>query len=182
MSISKAIKPWTPEPEPTTRLGKLWKEVKWVFMMNLYYPVDSFFSRYYERISRSLAFAIRGWMHYDFESAYLYDIMAFKLKRIYKVLENGHAVQEDDDMKALQEAIAICEKLFNFDYAEKYYDEHEKVWGQLEIGKNREFAEGEYEKYRQSIWDVSINEEKDRNADLDRLNEILKKHEPTWWD
>jgi hypothetical protein len=205
--ISKAIKGLPrkaalalEEKEPT-RLKRIVQIVVNAYKEYLYYPVDSFISRTYERASRSLAFARHGWMHYDFESAYLYDIMAFKMKRIHACLQTGHAVQEDADMQALKEAIEICERLFKGDYDRKYYDAHEVKWGEMKSEHIPEYNEdGSIKWYR---WETSRpnvktaadkrkevadlrriwkNEEKDRKADIDRLCEILKKHEPTWWD
>lgn len=188
------------EKEPT-KFRRAVQVVVNAFKEHLYYPIDSFFSRTYERASRSLAFAKHGWMHYDFESAYLYDIMAFKLKRIHACLLNGHAIQDDEDMNALLEAIQICERLFKGQYDEKYYDLHEKKWGESKHEHIPEYdEEGKIKWYRwessrpnaktaaqkkrevadlRRIW---VNEEKDRKADLKRLHEILMKHEPTWWD
>ena len=188
------------EKEPT-KLKRIIQVIVNTYKEYVYYPVDSFISRTYERASRSLAFARHGWMHYDFESAYLYDIMAFKMKRIYKCLETGHAIQEDADMQALKEAIEICERLFKGEYDAKYYEIHNAKWGQIESEHIPEYNEdGSIKYYRwemnrpnvktksdkkrevadlRRIWK---NEEKDRRADIDRLCEILKKHEPTWWD
>lgn len=182
--------------------GRLGQKIAYGFKMYLYYPVDSFFSRTYERVTRSLAFAKHGYMHYDFESAYLYDLMAFKMKRIYAALETGHAWQEPEDMAALKEAIAICERLFNGEYDSKYYKAHDKKWGEMKsLHTPIEFDDkGKPKLYR---WDTSrpkantpakkkkeiadlrqiwVNEEKDRRADIDRLADILKNHEQKWWD
>lgn len=205
MIISKAIKGTTPEEieaeENARRTPKFLRPVVDWILEHTYYPVESVFCRYYERISRSLAFARHGWMHYDFESAYLYDIMAFKLKRIYSVLETGHAIQEDEDMAALKEAIEICERLYKGNYEDKHYDAHSEKWGELvhesnpvfdEDGKikwhtcelSRPKATTEAEKAEEladlrKVWEKT---EIDRKADIDRLAEILKKHEPAWWD
>lgn len=183
------------------KFTKMREKISYAFKMYLYYPVDSFISRYVERISRSLAFAKHGWMHYDFESAYLYDLMAFKMKRIYGCLENGHAIQEEEHMAALKEAIAICERLFKGEYERPHYDKHDEKWGEMESNHIPEYdANGKILHYRWESWrpkavtpaqkkkeradlkKVWQNGEKDRQADLDRLNEILKKHEPAWWD
>lgn len=189
------------QEKPETFLAKIGQVIATAFKRYIYYPVDAFISRTHERASRSLAFAKHGWMHYDFESAYLYDIMAFKMKRIYECLENGHAVQEDEDMKALKEAIAICERLFKGNYDDKYYKAHDKKWGKMISKHIPEYDEnGKIKYYRwessrpkaktpkqkekevadlRQIW---VNEEIDRKADIDRLAEILKNHEPKWWD
>lgn len=203
--ISKAVKGTTPEEieaeEKARKTPKFLRPtVDWI-LDTFYYPVDSFVSRYKERISRSLAFAKRGWMHYDFESAYLYDIMAFKMERIYEVLKDGHVYQEDEDMAALKEAIEICKRLFAGEHEDKHYAAHSAKWGELE---HKDFPEhdenGKVKWYRleltrpnavteaqkeeeladlRKVWEYG---ERDRKADLDRLNEILKKHEPSWWD
>lgn len=190
------------QEKPLTQLGKIGQAIATAWKRYVYYPVDSFISRTHERASRSLAFARHGWMHYDFESAYLYDLMAFKMKRIYACLETGHAIQDDVDMKALKEAIAICERLFKGQYDDKYYKAHDKKWGKMksthtpikfdEKGKptlyswdtSRPRAKTPAQKKKEvadlrKIW---INEEIDRKADIDRLAEILKNHEPKWWD
>ena len=167
----------------------------------LYCPVDSFINRTYERTSRSLAFARHGWMHCDSESAYLYDIMAFKLKRIYPVLRDGHAIQDEADMKALKEAIAICERLFKGEYDAKYYKIHTKKWGQIshkstpvkdangkilhytmELSSPKTNTTAKKKKEVADLRNIWENEEKDRRADIDRLAEILKNHELKWWD
>lgn len=189
------------QEKPETRLAKIGQAIATAWKRYVYYPIDSFISRTHERASRSLAFARHGWMHYDFESAYLYDLMAFKMKRIYKCLETGHAIQQDEDMKALKEAIQICERLFKGDYDAKYYKAHNKKWGKLQSKTIPEYDEnGKVKHYRwessrpkaktkkqkekeiadlRQIW---VNEEIDRKADIDRLAEILKNHEPKWWD
>lgn len=180
---SKLIKLPHSKPDPITRVGKIWRNVSWVFMMNIYYPIDSFIGRYHERICRSLAFAKHGWLHYDFESAYLYDIMAFKMERIYKVLESGYGVQKSENMEALKEAIAICERLFAGEYEDKYIEDHYKEYPVTEIGDpepKRTKAQGE--RYRKSLMKAMTDGEADRAADIDRLATILKKHESTWWD
>lgn len=205
--ISKALKtlprkvfPLNQKENPT-KIEQFTYDLEYFWKMEIYYPVRSFFSRYRERISRSFAFAVHGWMHYDFESAYLYDLMAFKLKRIYECLKNGHAVQHKEDMDALREAIKICERLFDGQYDAKYYKAHAKKWGKLRSKHIPEYDENG--KIKHYLWDRSrgkaktnaqkkkevadlrkiwVLEEKDRRADLDRLNEILKKHEPSWWD
>jgi hypothetical protein len=206
MNISKAIKgiprkvALDYQDKPETFLSKISQVIATAFKRYIYYPVDSFISRTHERASRSLAFAKHGWMHYDFESAYLYDIMAFKMKRIYKCIKNGQAIQDDKDMKALKEAIAICERLFNGEYNYKYYKAHDKKWGKMNTVHIPEYDENgnikhycwensrpkaktdkQKEKEVADLRQIYVNEEIDRKADIDRLAEILKNHEPSWW-
>jgi hypothetical protein len=173
------------------------------FMFVIFYPVESFFSRLAERVGRSWSWARFMYLNYDFDSAYLYSVMSFKLKKLYTVLENGHAVQEPVDMAALKEAIGICDRLFEGKYDHKYMDIHDKKWGKLprfktkpiknEDGKvthyqmitrkrskvkTKKQEKQEREEFRKT-WELG---EQDRRADIDRLAEILKEHARKWWD
>lgn len=171
--------------------------------IDVYYGTLSFFSRMRERIKRSLAWAKFAWLNYDFDSAYLFDVMAFKLERILEALKSGYSVQHKDDLDALKEAIKICKRLKEQKYDEKYHSLHDKKWGKSKFKtvphsrdqngkaltyryvsiprknvKNKKDANQERKEFK-NCWKLA---EKDRIADLNRLNEIFKKHERTWWD
>lgn len=167
---------------------------------NLYYTVTGFLGRYIERISRSLAFAKIGWLSYDFDSVHLYDLMAFKLKRLRKCLENGHAIQEDSDMKALTEAAKLCTRLFNERYDDVFHRSHDKKWGKIRtwFERSSDAEDRGMNYFKSSRPNVASDEEKSqerkdflecydkgeklRRKDIDRLAEILKDHAPSWWD
>lgn len=165
----------------------------------LIYPVEDFFNRYSERISRSYAFAKIGWLSYDFESLYIFELISFKLKRVESCLKNGHAIQEDEDMLALKEAIEICDRLFDEEYDSKYRELHTKKWGEQPdftteptetpqysriVFKDRPNVKSEEDKKleREEFLKTFENAEQDRRNDLDRLNYLFKEHLPKWWD
>jgi len=205
ISDSKAIKGTTPEEmdaeEAARKTPKFLRPlVDWI-EDKITWPVEHFLSYNYERISRSLAWARKGWKHYDWESAYLYDVMAWKMRRIHTALLDGNAIHEEENLQALQEAIAICERLFESDYDAPYRKIHNEKWGELEShftpayfpnGKrsgsywntSRKNAVTEEQQAEQvaDLRKIYEYEERDRKLDIDRLAEILKKHEPTWWD
>ena len=163
------------------------------------YPVQYFINKYSERISRSFAFAKIGWLNYDFESLYIFDLMSFKLKRIEDCLKNGYGVQEDEDMQALKEAIEICDRLCAGDYDSKYLELHNKKWRELPSWTTEPTDNS---KYRRLVLGTRLNVkseedrklerkeflqcfddgELDRRKDLDRLNHLFKEHLPKWWD
>lgn len=196
--ISKALK-WSSRrrPKNETKFQKIKREVIFFLQMNLYYPVVSPIRRFFERTSRSASYARFGYLHYDFDGAYLYDIMSFKLKRLLDCLLHGHAIQEKESMDALREAIKICDRLHEGEYDRKYYREHEKKWGRLKTwftpiegstsstwnstrkGIKTKADEKEERNDHRKIWKM---EDQDRCADIDRLAEILKKYERSWWD
>lgn len=187
--------------KPDGKLERALKAVADAYLTNVYYPVESFFRHTIECVSRSLAFARHGYMSSDFDSAYLYSVMSFKLKRLQGCLLTGHVVQYKEDIDALEEAITICDRLFSGEYDRKYYKTHTKKWGELKTRDIPEYDdEGKIKYYRwessrknantpskkkkevADLRQIQVNEEKDRGADLDRLHEILKNHEKTWWD
>ena len=77
----------------------------------LIWPVTDNFRILKERTKRSYDYARFGWLNYDFDMACAWDLFEFKLRRLYKCLENGHAIQEPEDMKALRELIKIVRRL-----------------------------------------------------------------------
>ena len=68
---------------------------------------------------------------YDFDGHCLFAIIEYKLKRILPVLEKGHAIQEDKDIKALKLAIKLAGRLKDDNYEMDFYNRHEKKWGEL---------------------------------------------------
>lgn len=187
--------------------GHIYKVLRAVgrfYMFKIYYPIESFFVRLRERTARSARWAKFMYMNYDFDSHYVYSVMEFKYKDLYRCLENGHAIQDKVDMDALKETIKICGRLSQWDYEDKYHREHDKKWGKMPrwdtkpaldkdgkdtgnvqmIFKPRPKAdtkrkENQERKEFRKIWEKG---EKDRCADIDRLAELLKKHAPRWWD
>jgi hypothetical protein len=209
MLRSKAIKEeaslkkaWTPRKKSETVLGKVYEAIREFVLFKIYYPPIDLFRRHKERIGRSLAYAKFGWLHYDFDSAFLYDLLAFKMKRLYDCLENGHAIQEDEDMAALKEAIQICERLHEDNYDDKYHEAHSAKWGEIESKYIPNYdSKGKILNYTWETWrkgTVNVSEEvkeqetkefrecfekgeADRKADIDRLAHLLKEHSSMWW-
>src|ERR1035441_7076711 len=140
--MSKALKPSSlgrivglkpDKDENISKVQKVLLAVKEFITDKITYPIEKLYNRYVERIGRSFAFAKIGWLNYDFDATSLFDLMAFKLNRIHFALLNGCAYQNPKDMKALLEAAAICKRLFDENYDDKYGELHEKKWGKLKI-------------------------------------------------
>jgi hypothetical protein len=181
--------------------GNMIQKLFYLLKMNVYYPVDSFINRIIERTTRSYSFAKHGWLSYDFDSHTLYDLMAFKLKRIHIGLVEGHCEHNEENLNALIEAIAICERLANENYDDKYHETHSAKWGEIDTESIPEYDDkGKIKWYR---WNTSrknvITEEdkkiekaeflkcfdlgeQERIKDLDRLNVLFKEHLNSWWD
>jgi len=163
-----------------------------------------FFLRNFYKLYVACEYAKFSWNNYDWDFAYTYELIHFKLKRVYKALEKGNAVQETEDMKALKELTKIVYRLYKGGYDRKYNRVHDKKWGKLEIDSIPEYDQkGKIKFYRWEFWRSNCpkdapeeikNQERadnkscydraeiDRCKDIDRLAEILKKHALKWWD
>lgn len=197
MINSKAIKEFTEDVKTDGLI--YWLKDKFVWR------ITDFINRIYERSIRSLAYANFGWKHYDFDSAYMWDLLSFKLKRIEKALKEGNAIQEDADMVELAEAITICDRIFTDEYENKYHDLHDIKWGELppwKTEKETRVINGKnmtmYRVISQERPKVITETDKvlerrefsqcwekgalDRATDIDRLCLIFKNTSQKWWD
>lgn len=175
---------------------KYWKTIKEFIVDEIVYPIRIFFRVQYERSSRSIAFAIFTWDQVDFDSYSMYALVAFKLERTKKCMDEGYGVYPKETMDAMKEAIRICKRLYNEDYDSKYMKIHNKKWGKLNIkkliGEDRNFnsmfsrknvkTKADDRKESKESLECMRMGEQDRLNDLDRLNEILKKYQSSWWD
>lgn len=201
---SKALKPkkfrWMYEDEEKNLLQNL------VYLVRKYliWPVKDNYRIIKERSKRCFQYAKFGLYSYDWDMAYVYEILNFKLKRLYRALENGTAVQQPEDMAALKELIKITFRLHSGNYDRKYHREHSKKWGEIEsetipckYDKNGKASLYEWKTWRPGTKNASeeVKEqerkefmacyekaEEDRCKDIDRMAELLKKYATSWWD
>ena len=200
----KTLKPkkfrWMYADETKSLLGNIVYGIK----KYLIWPVTDKFRILKERTKRSYAYARFGWLNYDFDMACAWDLFEFKLRRLYKCLENGHAIQEPEDMKALRELIKIVRRLGRGRYEDIYYRQLDKKWGKIEskttpnYDKNGKITTYTYHSWRKNCPEDASEElkaremndrkccwenaEKDRVRDLERMKDILVKHGQKWWD
>lgn len=133
---------------------------------------------------------------YDFDGHSMFAIIEYKLKRILPQLENGHAVQEDVDMKALKLAIKLAGRLKDDKYDERGYDRHERKWGQLKMwftpaskttsemhtSRPKALTEEQKEQEKNEHWAYLVLSDKITKRDEKWLYSILHKHLRSWWD
>lgn len=194
---SKAIKDgWFEPREPKTKIGK----ALGFLYDQLDHHVIRHFIHLYDKVSRSLAFARLGWENFDFDKAYLFEVMVFKLERMHKCMQNGHVVQSESTMTSLREAIEICKRAENGHYESVYFDKHDKKWGELRMdtepsksgnphggsrilfSRPNAVTKKQIEQERKeakAIWDKA---EFDRKDDLARLGILLIDHSEGWWE
>lgn len=205
MFNSKALKPrkyrWQYEDEDKT----FFQNLAYLFKKYLIWPVKDKYRRTKERSKRAFDYAVFGWHNHDWDIAYVYHLLEFKLKRLQKCLDGGFAIQETEDMAALADLIEIVARLGKSDYETKYMDEHDLKWGQIEsrtepykYDKNGEVLTYSWISWRkncpedasQEVKDLERKENKacydageaDRIRDIERIAEILRVNGPRFWD
>lgn len=166
----------------------------------IYYPIVDFYNKYSSRVKRSFDYAVFGWTNHDFDYAYMYEIIHFKLKRIQKTLVNDkHHVHRKSTWKSLNDAIDILDRLNKDYYEEEYYKIYDKKWGKpvlksqivtLANGakmrsstftRSKVKTEEDGKQSRKEAMTLYKKAERDRTRDLNRLNEILQKYSRNWW-
>jgi hypothetical protein len=90
-----------------------------------------FFGQPISRIKKLYGWYVNVFKHdFDFDGHSLFAIIEYKLKRVQKSLNNGHATQETMDLKALKLAIKLAGRLKEDKYDELAHDRIEKKWGE----------------------------------------------------
>lgn len=151
--------------------------------------------RYYRKICRSLAWARKGWNNYDWDHAYLLEVMVFKMKRMYKaIFEEGHHIPDKTSPQSLRLAIKLGEKLIKHDYFH-FSGLHNAKWGEIEF---IEKVDAQGRKYtgmgRSGVPKEKEEEERAEFLKACRLDDsikardyrwffnIIQKYQEAWWD
>jgi hypothetical protein len=162
-------------------------DFNWKFIRNPIYQIKRLY-QWYVNVFR---------FDYDFDGHCLFAIIEYKLKRIEKVLLNGHAIQEPQDMKALKLAIKLAGRLKDDNYDMVSYDRLKKKWGKSKTWFGEPDKNGSRE-FRSRYEKVKTKEDEDqcrkdrfvlyKAADAKTKREekwlysILHKYLRVWWD
>jgi hypothetical protein len=177
-----------------TAFYKFYNDVSWKFFFKPIRDVKKMWQWYWNVFEND----------FDFDAAYIYKILAYKMRRVLKCLENGHAVQEPQDLKALKLAIKLADRLFADDY---YFDaphrRHDKKWGELQSWTMKEensedrpggpyyrwhskrpnaITEEQQKEEREDMKKVWEEEDFLRKRDERWFHGIVMKYRRNWWD
>jgi hypothetical protein len=151
--------------------------------------------RNYRRICRSLAWAKLGWNNYDWDHAYLLEVIEFKLKRMQReIVVQGHHIPDKATDQSLRLAIKLVGKLQKHDYG-YFCDQHIAKWGSLEFiektdengrkytgmgrpGVTPEQEEAERAEFRAAY----LKDDSIKARDTRWLFNIIAKYNEYWWD
>ena len=154
------------------------KVKEWFFNLKLvkwYFEV-----RYFLRRLKRSYFWVKDciWNNWDFDGLTIYPLLEYKLKRVQFCLKNGHAVQEEKDMKALRILIKLANRLANEYHENALCKRHEERWGKLDITWVP--VEGK-EGYSESIFSrPKVITEEDEKLEREEYQELFMNKEPKW--
>jgi hypothetical protein len=154
--------------------------------------------RFFKKLRRSFQYAVFSWDNEDWDFAFMWALLEFKLKRVKIELDNGFGVQKPEDQAALVEAISICGQLSkDYNFAAIEDAAHEEKWGELKMefikipNSTHSTAKFSYSKaltdemYKDASAESSANfnlaYEREMLA-IKRFGEILHDHSRSWWD
>lgn len=146
-------------------------------------------------------YAIFLWEDRDWDGAFVYRFLGFKLKRTeYELDHNGHLEKNEDYrkyMKALRICIKLCKRLYEYNYGHTLYGNISNKWGEtvVSFGKEKEdgskqmfmerpraTTEEEKKKVNQEIIEVGRLSEELRIRDKKWLFNTMNKYIDYWWD
>ena len=161
----------------------------------IWYNRISQFHNYKEQIERMWFWAWKMRKNYDFDAHTLYDIMYYKLDRIYNTMVNhSHLVWNSDinnkDMRRLSEARNLAKRLMECDYhtnTDKFYSMYKNPSkGTLDVLMNDMNPKAKILKdqklYNYMFVKSYKKDEKLKQIHKKRLFFLLDRHIEGWWD
>ena len=124
------------------------------------------------------------WNDRSWDHTYLLRILRHKIHLManeWASPKNDFLLYEgaEDDLRVMREVERTLTRLIEDDYAKKERAEDEQRFGEyVDFGKRER---GSREEWRESIRSISAIEEQERNADMDRLFELLRQNIRRWW-
>jgi hypothetical protein len=200
MLNSKALKPGNRFEKPDKPIGRvrlMFRRIRDWWWETPVFEAYKKVKRFYYRLKKWIEWRPILWENYDFDAHTIYQLLRYKLERIYRCLENGHAIQEERDMKALRLAIKLAKRLEAGNYEDSFYDRHDKKWGELKTwfepipGSTNSYwrssrpnavTEQEKEQERKETRELYEAAQSKEAREKRWLFAIISKYDKVWWD
>ena len=193
---SKALKDFERNYKKTGKLESWWLDCK---LHSAIRDIRWFFVKPYRQLKKLIDWQRNVFKNdYDFDAHCLYAIIEYKLKRVYPILEEGHAIQTQQDIKALRLAIKLAGRLDEDRYNMVEWDRHAKKWGEMKnwftpvddgtgnsywnSSRPNAVTPEEQEKERLEMLAGYVRASAAMKRDEARLYGILSKYLRRWWD
>ena len=142
-----------------------------------------------DNISRLIYWIPKIWRDRDWDSAYLYEMMRYKLIRMRDEIQNSAShTSWERDVQNMTVAIELLNRLDNTGYNDYYSDMHNvKLYYCLDctVTAEKEFFDfiGKRCTECSNKWKSAyLVSQKHENADFSYLWEIMRKHSRQWWN
>jgi len=149
-------------------------------------------------IKKMLSYFSVIWKGEDWDADFLFELMEFKMKRMFYALENGSAEHEKDVLQALRICIKIMHRMSHrWEYHDRIWDRHDRKWGSFKTTfgpvlknncrrmtmerENVKTPEDE-EQERKEMFECADMEEKIMSRDLEIFGKLFAKYSRSWWD
>jgi len=176
-------------------------EMNWKWNIgNIWGKLTSPFTEFFHWAVKSAQYAKLLWNDYDWDYAYIFNLLQYKLKRTRKrIVANNLILRSEEVAAQIKHAEDLIEKWREDEFCKDLYDAHDEKWGEMvDLSKPVEHNGSRYH-----IWDMSrekattpelkdqekkewmaihqkADEAKEKN--LDELFAHMRKYIQGWWD
>lgn len=158
------------------RNSSLWEKIYTSDWFDSIYEIYTKVRVFFQTVER---FFFWGWKlrnSYDFDSAFVYEMLYLKYERIEKCLENGHCVHNKTEMRRLKTIKCLALRLFEANYAQEEFallEKQGKSFTTKTDGVYRITPEGHR---------ANKNVEDRENRDKEMMFALISKYNGHFWD
>jgi hypothetical protein len=159
----------------------------------------NFIKRNIKAFFRACAFFKMGWTNYDWDYAYIYELLEFKLKRMEKVIGNGWGANSHRLVKQMKYTRYLLNRIVEHNYYDKYEAPLVEKYGKRHIeflktddsrytqmlivySKIDKTDEKKLEEANDAYLGIYKQSEMDRSADVERCFKFIGRQHRHWWD
>ncbi len=132
------------------------------------------------------------WCDRQWDNRFIYIILRQKLHFTEQTIRRyGHHENDIKDADRIKRCVDILDRLIEDAHYDEVFEEHCKKWGHPEFSWKEDKLYIKYPNVKTRLDDeseqidfrkASNKEESSRQADIDELFEIMRKHIQEWWD
>jgi hypothetical protein len=155
--------------------------------------------KFFRKLSRAFSYFKIGFNSVDYDYSDLYKLIKFKLDRYLDFFINRGWHDTECPMyrikiKSLKLSIKLLNKIINFDY-DRYSSKHDEKWGkseidtipygeffQLKFSRKNAISQEDQDQERIENNIAYDKDDQERQRDLDKLFNIIRKYHICWWD
>lgn len=193
IAMQKMLEKLKAEISPN-KIESIISSLKSIFLYSWLIPLTSF----YENIKRLIAWFPVIWEDRDFDYAFLFAIMQFKISNMRKLHEETRRfVNSDKVIKQLLTCEELLKRLQKDEYCAKDYEEHDDKYGRLQLKfvkttrlntkscifeRNKVLTEKDKERETKDFKRIANKEIYMYNQDIELLLNTIKKYHRKWWE